>query len=255
MSGSRPNPAGTPTRLPSADEQAAMTRQTIRVVVADDQRVIRDGLMTILGAMDDVEVVGAAADGAEAIALVGEHDVDVVLMDLRMPVTDGVEATVRLRAERPEVAVVVLTTYFDDESVLAAMHAGAAGYLTKDASVDDIRRALHAAVSGQATLDARVVARLVEVATARSDGPTARPGMTLPDGLTAREGQVLALVAQGLSNVEISERLYVSRSTVKTHINQIFSKTGSRDRAQAIAYAYRHGFTEARPDPRRDSGH
>jgi DNA-binding NarL/FixJ family response regulator len=225
-----------------------MTRETIRVVVADDQQIIRDALMTILGAMDDVEVVGAAGDGAEAIALASDHDVDVVLMDLRMPVMNGVEATVRLRAQRTEVSVVVLTTYFDDESVLAAMQAGAVGYLTKDASVDDIRRALHAAVSGQATLDARVAARLVQAATARSDAPAAKPSMTLPDRLSTREGQVLALVAQGLSNAEIAERLYISKSTVKSHINQIFSKTGSRDRPQAIAYAHRHGITEASTD-------
>jgi DNA-binding NarL/FixJ family response regulator len=229
-----------------------MTRAPLRVVIADDHRVVRDGLVTILGAMDGVQVVGAAQDGAEAVALAGQQDADVVLMDLRMPGMDGVEATRVVRSSRPDTAVVVLTTYTDDESILAALQAGAAGYLTKNASTDDIRRALEAAASGQSVLDPAATARLVEAAArlpaagtggtggAAGAGGVGAAGVGLPDGLTEREGEVLALIAQGLSNAEIAAQLFVSRSTVKTHINQIFAKTGSRDRAQAILYAQRH---------------
>jgi DNA-binding NarL/FixJ family response regulator len=227
----------------------------LRVVIADDQRVVRDGLVTILGAMDGVQVVGAAEDGAAAVALATEHQADVVLMDLRMPGMDGVEATRALQASRPAPAVVVLTTYTDDESILGALQAGAAGFLTKNASPDDINRALEAAASGQAVLDAAAAARLVlaagrEAPASRPEagGPEAGgPAGALPDGLTEREGEVLALIAQGLSNAEIASQLFVSRSTVKTHINQIFAKTNSRDRAQAIVYAHHHGLTL--PDP------
>ena len=216
-----------------------MTGTPLKVVIADDQRVVRDGLVTILGAMDGVQVVGAAQDGAEAVALAGHRDADVVLMDLRMPGMDGVDATRAVRASRPGTAVVVLTTYTDDESILAALQAGAAGYLTKNAGADDIRRALEAAVSGQAVLDPVAAARLVEAAGREpaAVATPAGPGPGLPDGLTQREGEVLALIARGLSNAEIASQLFVSRSTVKTHINQIFAKTGSRDRAQAIVYA------------------
>jgi DNA-binding NarL/FixJ family response regulator len=229
-----------------------MTGAPIRVVIADDQRVVRDGLVTILGAMAGVQVVGAAQDGAEAVALAGQQDADVVLMDLRMPNMDGVEATRAVRASRPATAVVVLTTYTDDESILAALQAGAAGYLTKNAGRDDIRRALEAAVAGQSVLDPVAAARLIEAAGRESAaaGPAGSapggPAPGLPDGLTEREGEVLALIAQGLSNAEIASQLFVSRSTVKTHINQIFAKTSSRDRPQAIVYAQKHGLGHAR---------
>jgi DNA-binding NarL/FixJ family response regulator len=233
-----------------------MTGAPIRVVIADDQRVVRDGLVTILGAMDGVQVVGAAQDGAEAVALAGQQDADVVLMDLRMPNMDGVEATRAVRASRPATAVVVLTTYTDDESILAALQAGAAGYLTKNAGRDDIRRALEAAVAGQSVLDPVAAARLIEAAgrepaaagpAGSAPGGSAPGGSApgLPDGLTEREGEVLALIAQGLSNGEIASQLFVSRSTVKTHINQIFAKTNSRDRPQAIVYAQQHGLGPA----------
>ena len=220
-----------------------MSREPLKVVIADDQRVVRDGLVTILSAMDGVTVAGAAQDGGEAVALADQHDADVVLMDLRMPGTDGVEATRLLRARRPDIAVVVLTTYTDDESILAALAAGASGYLTKNATTGDIRRALEAAAAGQAVLDRMIGTRLVQAANRQAAAPHPGPG-GLPDGLTEREGEVLALIAQGLSNTEIAERIYVSKSTVKTHINQIYAKTGSRDRPQAILYAHRHGITD-----------
>lgn len=218
-----------------------MSSAPLKVVIADDQRVVRDGLVTILSAMDGVTVVGAAQDGGEAVALAEQHDADVVLMDLRMPGTDGVEGTKLLRGRRPDIAVVVLTTYTDDESILAALAAGASGYLTKNATTGDIRRALEAAASGQSVLDRMVGARLVQAASRHAVAPGPASG-ALPDGLTDREGEVLALIAEGLSNTEIADRIYVSRSTVKTHINQIYAKTGSRDRVQAILYARRHGI-------------
>jgi DNA-binding NarL/FixJ family response regulator len=164
-----------------------MTRAPLRVVIADDHRVVRDGLVTILGAMDGVQVVGAAQDGAEAVALAGQQDADVVLMDLRMPGMDGVEATRVVRSSRPDTAVVVLTTYTDDESILAALQAGAAGYLTKNASTDDIRRALEAAASGQSVLDPVATARLVEAA-ARLPRRRDRRGRRGRRGWRARRG-------------------------------------------------------------------
>jgi DNA-binding NarL/FixJ family response regulator len=216
----------------------------IRVVVADDQTAVREGLAVLLGLLDDVTVVGSAADGAEALALVAEHGADVVLMDLRMPGTDGVAATARLRDEHPDVKVVVLTTYVEDADILAALRAGALGYLTKDAGRVQIAQAIRTAAAGQSVLDPQVQQRLLAAA---AQAPAAAAGTPLPDGLTAREGEVLALIADGLANREIARRLYISEVTVKSHINRIFAKTGVRDRAQAVQYAYRHGLAEIYP--------
>jgi len=212
--------------------------RTITVVIADDQWVVRDGLVTILTAMAGISIAGTAQDGAEAVSLAQHAGADVVLMDLRMPGTDGIEATRLLRASRPGTAVVALTTYADEDLILGALQAGATGYLTKNARPADIRRALEAAVAGQTVLDPEVHARLLAAASRQPP-----PGQQLPDGLSPREGEILALVAEGMSNTEIAARAYISESTVKTHINRIFAKTGSRDRAQAIAYAHRHGLT------------
>jgi DNA-binding NarL/FixJ family response regulator len=212
---------------------------TIRVVVADDQTAVREGLALLLDLLDDVSVVGSAADGEEAARLVAEHGADVVLMDLRMPRVDGVTATARIRAEHPGTQIVVLTTYAEDADILAALRAGALGYLTKDAGRAQIAAAVRAAASGQSVLDPQVQQRLL--AAASGAAPAAEGG--LPDGLTAREGDVLRLIAAGLSNREIAAKLYVSEATVKSHINRLFAKTGVRDRAQAVQYAYRHGLT------------
>ncbi len=210
----------------------------MRVLIVDDQALIRDGLVTICERLPVVEVVGTAEDGQQALAVLADHAPDVVLMDLRMPRMDGIEATRVITAEHPTTYVVVLTTYSDDESISAALAAGALGYLTKDADRDDIDRALRAAARGQALLDPAVHARLVVMARQQA----AAPPDQLPDGLTAREAEVLGQMAQGLSNREIARLLVVSEATVKTHINRIFAKTGSRDRGQAIAYAHRHGL-------------
>jgi DNA-binding NarL/FixJ family response regulator len=212
----------------------------IRVLLADDQRVVREGLGTLLGLLDGIELVGTAADGEEAVALAVRHDPDVVLMDLRMPRVDGTEAIRRLaeRGERPR--CVALTTFADDASVLGALRAGARGYLTKDAGADQIRAAVEAVARGDAALDPAVQHHVV--AALAGGEPAGAATADLPDGLTPREAEVLGLIADGLSNTEIAERLVVSAATVKSHVNHIFAKAGVRDRAQAVTYAYRHGL-------------
>jgi DNA-binding NarL/FixJ family response regulator len=212
----------------------------IRVVAADDQRVVRDGLALLLSLLPGVEVVGTASDGEQALALAGELRPDVILMDLRMPRMDGVEATSRLRGSG--IKVIVLTTYADDRSVIDALRAGAVGYLTKDASAEEIQQALERVVSGQAALDPAVQHLLIEAIASSSSAAGPVPVPSLPDGLTAREAEVLALIAEGLSNSDIAARLVVSEATVKSHINHLLPKIGARDRAQAVAYAYRHGL-------------
>ncbi|MEU8355069.1 response regulator [Nonomuraea sp. NPDC048882] len=283
----------------------------IRVVVVDDQAVVREGLVLLLGLLPGIEVVGSAGDGEAALRLVGAESPDVVLMDLRMPRMDGVEATKRIRASHPGTQVVVLTTYSDDESVFAALRAGARGFLTKDADADDIASAVATVMRGDAQLDPTVQRRLLdtisppspdhdatsqkssgetvhtasqepsdepahvtpqklsdqpphvtsqkpsdqstyassqpssepaEPASSTKPGPADRRSGESPDGLTPRESEVLALIAEGLSNAEIALRLYITEATVKTHINNLFAKAHLRDRAQAVTYAYRHGL-------------
>jgi DNA-binding NarL/FixJ family response regulator len=215
----------------------------LRIVIADDQASVREGLVLLLGGLPDIEVVGAAADGQQALELVALREPDAILLDLHMPVLDGLGATRRLAAEHPGVAIVVLTTYADDGSVLQALRAGARSYLTKDADRADIARALHAAAGGLTVLDPRVHAMLLQATTSpgRPEGAAA-PGETgpPPDGLTQREVEILSLIARGLTNPEIAAQLFLSSHTIKTHINRIFAKTGSRDRAAAIGYAHRH---------------
>jgi DNA-binding NarL/FixJ family response regulator len=222
----------------------------IRVLVADDQGLVREGLMTLLGAAAELEPVAAARDGEEAVALCAELRPDVVLMDLRMPNMDGVQATQRIREQYPEIEVVVLTTHADEASILDALNAGARGYLTKDAGIAEIARAIQAAAAHQTLLDPVVHQQLIASAmghgAAGTQGPEAGgkaiPPATLPDDLTPREAEVLSLIARGMSNREIATELFVSEATVKTHINHVFSKIDARDRAQAVHYAYSHGL-------------
>ncbi|MFB7507665.1 response regulator transcription factor [Streptomyces broussonetiae] len=218
------------------------TTPPIRVLVADDQAAVREGLALLLGTLPGIEVVGQAEDGNAAAALARDLQPDVVLMDLNMPHCDGIDATTRILTDHPDIRVVVLTTYEDDTSILGALQAGALGYLTKAATRADIERAVKAAAAGQAVLDPAAQRTLLAAATGIPAPAT--PTDSAPDDLTAREADVLRLIAEGRSNREIARRLVVSEATVKTHINRIFAKTGSRDRAQAIRYAYTHGYAE-----------
>jgi DNA-binding NarL/FixJ family response regulator len=211
-----------------------------RVLVVDDQTVVREGIVMLLGLLPGVEVVGAAGDGDEAVKLVAELAPDVVLMDLRMPRCDGVEATRRIRAKHPGTQVVVLTTYVDDESLFPALRAGARGYLTKDAGGEEIVRAVRSVLSGDAGLSPSIQRRLLERLS--EPEPASAATAEVPDGLTVRETEVVVLIAEGLSNQEIARRLHVSMATVKTHINNLFAKTGLKDRAQAVRYAYGKGL-------------
>ncbi|MEV0006852.1 response regulator transcription factor [Streptomyces sp. NPDC047973] len=215
-----------------------------RVVVADDQSVVREGIVMLLGLLPDIEVVGAAKDGDEAVALVAEKSPDVVLMDLRMPRCDGVEATRRIRRDHPGTQVVVLTTFADDDSLFTALQAGARGYLTKDARGEEIAQAIQAVLAGDAGLSPKVQSRLLERVTAQVTASGAPPPAELPDSLTPREVEVLVLIADGLSNTEIARTLHISRATVKTHINNLFAKTGARDRTGAVRYAYGKGLAQ-----------
>jgi DNA-binding NarL/FixJ family response regulator len=224
----------------------------ITVLVADDQKIVRDGLATVLGLLDGIEVVGTAVDGADAVRQVAATDPDVVLMDLNMPTLDGVEATRRLAESGSRTRVVVLTTYADDAWVFRALQAGARGFLTKDAGADEIAAAVRTVAAGEAQLDPSVQRRLLEALAAGApvgvlagaggdERATSGPG----DGLTPREEEVLAVLAEGLSNAEIAQKLYVSEATVKTHVNHLLAKTGCRDRAALVTYAFRTG--RARP--------
>ncbi|MFD8689031.1 response regulator [Streptomyces sp. NPDC059651] len=215
-----------------------------RVVVADDQSVVREGIVMLLGLLPGIEVVGAAKDGEEAVALVAEHAPDVVLMDLRMPRCDGVEAARRIRRDFPGTQVVVLTTFADDDSLFPALRAGARGYLTKDAGGDEIVRAIQAVLSGEAGLSPSIQRRLLEQVTAGPLPPAGGAEAGLPDGMTPRETEVLVLIAEGMSNAEIARRLHISQATVKSHINNLFAKAGLRDRAQAVRYAYVRGLAQ-----------
>ena len=213
----------------------------VTVVVADDQSAVREGLVLLLGTLPGIAVVGQAEDGEVAAEVVAATSPHVVLMDLNMPRCDGVEATRRIRADYPRTQVVVLTTYSDDESIIGALQAGALGYLTKDATRAEIGRAVLAAAAGQAVLDPQVQQRLLSAAVRAPASPSDDDG---EGDLTPRESDVLRLIAAGKSNREIARALYVSEATVKTHVNRIFAKTGSRDRAQAMRYAYTHGYAE-----------
>ena len=214
----------------------------LRVVIADDQTVVRDGLQMVLGVIPELEVVAAVADGQQALAAIAEHHPDAILLDLHMPVLDGVETTERLTREHPEVAIVVLTTYADDETIIAALKAGARGYLTKNADRHEISQALHSAAAGHTILPPEVTAMLLTGAASAHRANPVSP-VELPDELTPREAEVLKLLAAGLSNREIANELIISEHTVKTHVNHVFAKTGSRDRPQAIRYAHEHQLT------------
>jgi len=216
----------------------------IRALVADDQQVVREGLVALLGMQKDLEVVASAADGAEAVALSAEHRPDVVLMDVRMPVLDGIEATRRIVESSEEAPrILVLTTFDLDDYVYDALQAGASGFLLKDVPAETLFEAVRVVAAGEALLAPAITRRLI------AEFARLRPRQVRPDSLSAltpRETEILGLVAEGLSNGEIAERLVLSDETVKTHVSHVLRKLGLRDRAQAVVVAYESGLVVPR---------
>ncbi len=215
----------------------------ITVVLADDQALVRGGFRALLDAQDDIAVVGEAADGDAAVALALEHRPDVMLMDIRMPGTDGLTATRRITEDErlADVKVVILTTFDLDEYVFEAIRAGANGFLVKDTEPEELVRAVRAVVAGDALLSPQVTRRLIEEFATRAREPAADSGRDL-SVLTDREREVVALVAEGLSNDEIGTRLFVSSATAKTHVSRAMGKLAARDRAQLVVFAYESGL-------------
>jgi DNA-binding NarL/FixJ family response regulator len=217
-----------------------VTTLPIRVVVADDQELVRAGFCVILNTADGISVVGEAANGAQAVAQAAEHRPDVVLMDVRMPEMDGLAATRLITAARPAPKVVMLTTFDLDDYVYAALRAGASGFLLKDSPRADLIAAVRAAAAGDALLAPSVTRRLIEVFARRP--PETAPSPSQLASITAREQDVLLLIARGRSNAEIAAALFVSEATVKTHVGSLLAKLGLRDRVQAVILAYETGL-------------
>jgi DNA-binding NarL/FixJ family response regulator len=221
----------------------------IKVLLADDQALVRAGFHALLGRAEDMVVVGEAADGAEAVELARAHRPDLVLMDIRMPQVDGLEATRRITADPQlaDVRILILTTFELDEYVFEALRAGASGFLVKDTEPADLVRAVRAVVAGDALLSPSVTRRVIAEFAARSRGPAGGAGSPLfgakrLEQLTEREREVMALVAEGLSNEEIAGRLFLSPLTAKTHVSRAMVKLGARDRAQLVVFAYESGL-------------
>jgi DNA-binding NarL/FixJ family response regulator len=217
---------------------------SIKVVIADDQALVRGGFRMILDAREDIEVGGEAADGAKAIALVAEHEPDVVLMDVRMPNVDGIEATRQIVASGSPARIIILTTHDVDEYVFAALRAGASGFLLKDVRPPDLVEAIRGVARGDALLAASVTRRLLDRFAAVLPESDAKPADL--DELTERELEVLRLVALALSNAEIAARLVLTEATVKTHVSSVLRKLDLRDRVQAVVYAYDVGLVRPR---------
>jgi DNA-binding NarL/FixJ family response regulator len=218
---------------------------SIRILIADDQELVRTGLRLVLQAYDDLDVIAEAADGQQARDLADELHPDVILMDIRMPRMDGIEAVTLLSAAAldPPPRVLMLTTFDLDEYVFGALRAGAAGFLLKDASRERLVDAIRVVNAGEALLSPSITRRLIEEFAKRSD--PLRPPDTIMEALTARERETLGLVARGLSNAEIAQRLFVTEATVKSHVSSVLTKLGLRDRVQAVVFAYEHGLVVA----------
>lgn len=214
----------------------------IRIVIADDQALVRGGIRMILETQSDLEVVGEAGDGAEAVRIVDATAPDVVLMDIRMPGTDGIEATRAITARASRARVLMLTTFDADRYVYQALKAGAAGFLLKDEPPERLVAAVRTVAAGDALLAPTVLKRMVEEFVARPEPGTSAP----PPQLTEREVEVLRLIGRGRSNAEIASELFLSEATVKTHVTRIFTKLGLRDRAQAVVLAYETGLVQPR---------
>jgi DNA-binding NarL/FixJ family response regulator len=222
---------------------------TIRVLVADDQAVVRQGVVLLLSTSDDMEVVAQASDGREALRLASELRPDVALVDLRMPGLDGAQVTERIVSAGTGARVLILTTYADDDAVMPALRAGAAGYLTKDVTSEALLAAVRDVAAGRTVLDPAVQQRLVQLVVsepnvaAGAPAPAGTPAGT--EGLTRREADVVRLVAQGLNNRQVAKEMVVSEATVKTHLNHILAKLAMQDRAALIAWAWRHGLADS----------
>ncbi|MBL7163884.1 MAG: response regulator transcription factor [Anaerolineales bacterium] len=210
----------------------------MKVIICDDQAIIRDGLELLLKLEKDIQVVGLAQDGAEAVELAERESPDLVLMDLKMPGMNGVEATRRIRTHYPDIKVLVLTTYDDDEWVFDAIRAGASGYLLKDTPRESVVEAIRGTVDGKSFVDPAVTGKLLDQVASKQDQPTS----LITDKLTVREADVLCLIARGLSNTEIAEKLHLSEGTVRNHVSAIFSKLDVSDRTQAAIMAIQHGL-------------
>ncbi len=212
----------------------------MKILICDDQAVVRDGLELLLKLERDFEVVGAASDGAEALEMTASRKPDLVLMDLKMPGMNGIEATRQIRARHPEVKILVLTTYDDDEWLFDALRAGAHGYLLKDMPREEIVRAIRGTLAGKTFLDPGVAGKVLEQVTSAGK----QPETLLTEKLTEREVDVLRLIARGLTNADIAERLALSEGTVRNHVSAILSKLGVSDRTQAAVIAIQHGLGE-----------
>ena len=212
----------------------------IRVLLVDDQHLVREGFARLLRDVDDIEVVGEAADGATAVRIAAETSPDVILMDVRMPGMDGVEAAEHIVRDHPDVRVLMLTTFDLDEAVHRALHVGASGFLLKDTPYDQLIHAIRAVSRGDSVLAPSITRRLIE-AFAQHPQPGAEDTARL-DRLTERESEVLRMIARGMSNAEIGQATFLSEATVKTHVGRVFNKLGCRDRVQAVVFAYRTGF-------------
>jgi DNA-binding NarL/FixJ family response regulator len=215
----------------------------IRVVLADDQALVRSGLRALLANSDDIQVVGEAGDGREAVAVVTRTQPDVVLMDVRMPGVDGIAATQRITADQrlSEVAIIMLTTFDEDDQIFAAIRAGASGYLLKDAKPDDLREAIRVVAAGDALLSASVTRKVMEGIVSGPAGVADRGRL---NELTEREHEVLEGVGRGLSNEEIAAEIHISPATARTYVSRILTKLGARDRAQLVVIAYETGLVK-----------
>ena len=213
----------------------------IKIIISDDQAIIRDGLEMLMKLENDIEVLGLAQDGAEAVELVAANPPDLVLMDLKMPGMNGVEATRRIRANYPDVKVLVLTTYDDDEWVFDAIRAGASGYLLKDTPREKVIEAIRGTVTGKSYVDPLVVGKLLDQVASKQE----QPETLITDKLTERELDVLRLIAHGSANAEIAEKLHLSEGTIRNHVSAILSKLEISDRTQAAIIAIRHGLDKA----------
>jgi len=216
-----------------------MSHETIRVLIADDHPIVREGLRTILGFQEGIEVVGEASDGLEAVDLAQKLLPEVVLMDIRMSKLNGVEATRRIKAHNPQIGVIVLTNYDDDRYVFEGVEAGASGYLLKDISSDELSEAIHRVARGESLMAPSVLRKVLDEFAHRAE--EREPPH---EGLTPRELEVLQALARGLKNEEIAKELFITGKTVKSHLGSIFSKLGVNDRSQAILYAIKHKLVD-----------